>query len=524
MKPQSRLCRSGYYRNLAILLLLALTLFHLWYIGAGFLDLAPDEAHYWEWSRRLDWSYYSKGPMVAYLIAASTRLCGNTEFCVRLPAALMALGTVSVIFLLARRLFASERAGFLAVLACSVIPLYAAGSILMTIDAPLAFFWALALFGVQRATSNAKGDSQETARNWGWWFLFGCALGLGLQSKYSMALFLLCLSLYMVLTPRARSCLKEKRLYFALLLGVALFTPVIVWNAGHDWVSLWHVMGQAGLLDRGAGFSMKSFLEFLGSQIGVVSPLLFFALVAALVRSGRLGLADQKDPHLFLFLFSSPFLAFFLVWSLFQKVQANWAAPAYLMATVALAAWWDELLNRVEGTRKWLLGTAIGMVLLPGTLMIVVGHFPGALRLVGIDLPPQVDLTKKLQGWRELGAAAGKMMEMSRDRKIFLASDSYQVASELAFYVPGQPKVYNISLGRRMNQYDIWGGLDSLQGEDLLLVTLGDGDVHPSLRNACRKVEKVQVVTTFYLGRPANSFSFFNCEQYKGVLQEKITY
>jgi hypothetical protein len=283
-------------------------------------------------------------------------------------------------------------------------------------------------------------------------------------------------------------------------------------------------MGQAGLLDRGAGFSMKSFLEFLGSQIGVVSPLLFFALVAALVRSGRLALADQKDPHLFLFLFSSPFLAFFLLWSLFQKVQANWAAPAYLMVTVALAAWWDELLNRVEGTRKWLLGTAIGMVLLPGTLMIVVGHFPGALRLVGIDLPPQVDLTKRLRGWRELGAAAGKMMEMSRDRKIFLASDSYQVASELAFYVPGQPKVYNISLGRRMNQYDIWGGLDSLQGEDLLLVTLGDGDVHPSLRNACRKVEKVQVVTTFHLGRPANSFSFFNCEQYKGVLQEKITY
>ncbi|HEV8341202.1 MAG TPA: glycosyltransferase family 39 protein [Candidatus Binatia bacterium] len=518
MKPQSRLCRSGYYRNLAILLLLALTLFHLWYIGAGFLDLAPDEAHYWEWSRRLDLSYYSKGPMVAYLIAASTRLCGNTEFCVRLPAALMALGTVSVIFLLARRLFASERAGFLAVLACSAIPLYAAGSILMTIDAPLAFFWALALFGVQRATSNADGDSQETTKNWGWWFLFGCALGLGLQSKYSMALFLLCLSLYMVLTPRARSCLKEKRLYFALLLGVALFTPVIVWNARHDWVSLWHVMGQAGLLDRGAGFSTKSFLEFLGSQIGVVSPLLFFALVAALVRSGRLGLADQKDPHLFLFLFSSPFLAFFLLWSLYQKVQANWAAVGYLAVVVALAGWWDELLNRAgNGPKRFFLNGIFSTVLLPGALLVALGHFPGLLEQAGIDLPVQIDPTKRLKGWKELGMAVGKIREESPDREVFLVSDSYQIASEMAFYVPGQPRVYNINLGRRMNQYDIWGGLDNLRGKNLLFVTYHNGKTDPILQDACRKVEKVKDVKIFYRKYPAQFFSVFFCGQYRGT-------
>jgi hypothetical protein len=50
------------YRVLTLLWLLALTVFHLWFIGSGRWPLASDEAHYWEWSRRLDWSYYSKAP------------------------------------------------------------------------------------------------------------------------------------------------------------------------------------------------------------------------------------------------------------------------------------------------------------------------------------------------------------------------------------------------------------------------------------------------------------------------------
>ena len=74
------------HRGLALSWLLGLALLHLWMIASGHWPLIADEAHYWEWSRRLDWSYYSKGPMVAYLIALPTRLGANTEFWVRLPA------------------------------------------------------------------------------------------------------------------------------------------------------------------------------------------------------------------------------------------------------------------------------------------------------------------------------------------------------------------------------------------------------------------------------------------------------
>ena len=98
------------YRDLALGWLLLLTLLHLWMIASGRWPLSADEAHYWEWSRRLDWSYYSKGPMVAYLIALSTRLGGHTEFWVRLPAVLLGTATAGIAYLLARRIVPGARA------------------------------------------------------------------------------------------------------------------------------------------------------------------------------------------------------------------------------------------------------------------------------------------------------------------------------------------------------------------------------------------------------------------------------
>ena len=66
---------------------------------AGFdpFTLIEDEAHYWEWSRRLGLSYYSKGPGVAWAIALATALFGDVEWAVRLPAMIASsVGSVAV--------------------------------------------------------------------------------------------------------------------------------------------------------------------------------------------------------------------------------------------------------------------------------------------------------------------------------------------------------------------------------------------------------------------------------------------
>ncbi len=510
------------YRLFTLVLLGGLTLFHLWYIGAGILDLAPDEAHYWDWSRRLDWSYYSKGPLVAYLIALSTSLGGSTEFFVRLPAVLLALGTAFLTSLLTERLFSRDRAAFLAVLALSLLPLYAAGSILMTIDAPFVFFWALALFALHQAVRGPQSPPHPLKPGV-WWGLFGTALGLGFLSKYTMLLLLPCLTLYLFRSPLARGWRRWKELPLALLLGSLFTLPVIVWNARHGWVSLRHVLGQAGLAGGKGHFSTRTFFEFLGSQAGVVSPLLFLALAAAMIRSGRLGLREGRDEYLFLFSFSAPVLTFFLLWSLYEKVQANWAAPAYLTAAIALAGWGEELLQRAhDAKRRRRLVLAFSVTLLPGLLLQAVGHFPTLVDAIGVDLPPKADPTRRLQGWRELGEAVGRLLrERGGDPPLFLVSDRYQIASELAFYVPGQPRVFNLNLGRRLNQYDIWGGLETLRGQDILFVTYDDGEAPPEIRGACKRVEKAEVVRTFHRGRPAHTFSIFHCEGLREVPEKK---
>ena len=225
-------------------LLLGGALFHLAYVVVGPLSLSPDEAHYWEWSRRLDWSYYSKGPAVAWIIAASTALLGATELGVRAPAVLLALGTGLVGMRLSLDLFASRRAAFLAAALGASLPLYSAGSMLMTIDAPFLFFWSIAAWSTWRAL---RGPGA-------WWVVCGVAIGLGTLGKYTMALFVPCAIGAVALGSRDRRA-AAAGLACALAIAIPFAAPIVYWNAQHDWVSLRHVLAQTGLAGGGEAFS-----------------------------------------------------------------------------------------------------------------------------------------------------------------------------------------------------------------------------------------------------------------------------
>lgn len=503
------------YKSFTILVLMGTTLLHLWYIGAGLTNLAPDEAHYWDWSRRLDWSYYSKPPLVAYLIAASTHLVANTEFGVRLPAIFLGLVTGVLLYLISRTIFASERAAFLTVVLFVAVPLHSAGSMLMTIDAPLIFFWALGLFSLWKAIHTVPSSMSSAWGHRRWWVLLGIALGLGLLSKYAMGFFLLCLGCYLLTSAVAHPFLTRPHPYVAILFAILMFAPVLVWNAHHDWVSLRHVAGQAGLSKDTIELSTKTFFNFLASQFGVISPFLFLLALAAIVRSGLAGFRDKRDEHLYLFLFSAPLLCLFLIWSLFTKVQGNWTAPAYVSAVVSLGRWFDELLQEArvsERGKRW--AQVFTFSVLSGFLVVTAGHFPSLLPLMGIHLPPNLDPTSRLQGWRELGDTTGAIIEASGRKDLFIMSDRYQLTSELAFYTPGQPEAYSINLGRRLNQYDIWGGLDALRGRDGLFVTDWTVDAPEQMRQACESIERIRVFHTYLRGPPNKTFSIFFCKNF----------
>jgi 4-amino-4-deoxy-L-arabinose transferase-like glycosyltransferase len=203
---------SALFRNRYLILagvLLAATLYRLWYSTQ--LELVGDEAYYWLWSRRLDLAYLDKGPVIAWFIAAGTAVFGQTPFGIRFFAVILSTATGVGLFLLARRLF-SDRVGFWTLLLAGLSPMFAVGSILMTIDTPLIFFWTFAAL----AFWSAKDSTRFLP-----WIVTGLLVGLSTLSKYTGAMELVSFALFCLWHAPSRKQLLNGR--FLVLLVVVGF-------------------------------------------------------------------------------------------------------------------------------------------------------------------------------------------------------------------------------------------------------------------------------------------------------------
>ncbi|HWB53052.1 MAG TPA: glycosyltransferase family 39 protein, partial [Tepidisphaeraceae bacterium] len=267
------------------LIFIALMLFgavmHIRYLNHNCpLGLSEDEAHYWDWSRQLGLSYYSKGPLVAYLIHASCAIFGNTMPAVRYPAILLSLCSGLLTYWLIVKLFSSDRLALGSALLSMTIPVFVAGSMLMTIDSPFYFFWALATCLAAKAIFDN--------RKWPW-PLAGVAMGLGFLAKYTMFVWPLCLIPFFIVDRPARRHLRSAWFWSFLPIALAFTTPVIIFNAQHHWVTVYHVHA-----DTIAGFSWGNLPAFLLGQAAILGFSIFFILVGAIAYVFRQGRADPN--------------------------------------------------------------------------------------------------------------------------------------------------------------------------------------------------------------------------------------
>jgi undecaprenyl-diphosphatase len=504
------------YSTILFLCLLSISLFRIYYILNGSLDLTPDEAHYWEWSRRLDWSYYSKGPMIAYLIRIGTSLFGDSTFGVRIMAVLCSALSSFFLYILGKKMY-DESVGLFSALLLQIIPLFSTFGFIFTIDSPFILFWTLSLlFFWQAISSQSTSEIQEpkltkesqisNLKSQLYWVVLGLTVGLGLLTKYTMAFFYPCALLVLLFSKDLTRTLLTKGPYIGLIISLLVFSPVIIWNANYDWITLKHTAGQAHI-SEGFQISLKSFFEFIGSQLGVITPILCVLMALALwkLRKNREGA--------FLFWFSIPVITFFILKSIQAKVQANWALPGYIAWIVAFSSYYMK--------NFYTLGKAMQIVIVSALVLSMavtsVAHYPSI-----VNLPVKLDPTERLHGWQELGDEVTKIYEeMSATRPVFILADTYQVASLLAFYVQGHPVTYNINLGRRMNQYDIWPGFQDLIHYDAILVTVGDNAFPAELTPAFRKVEKRVLKAYTKKHIELRDYSIFLCYDFKGLKEKK---
>ncbi len=418
------------------LLLLALPLGRAALQSAAGLELHFDEAQYWEWSRRLDWGYYSKGPLVAWLIAASTALFGDGEWQVRLPAWLAFDAFLLLLFFSARDVAASTRAGWWAVALALATPLLFLLGGVMTTDVLLLPLWTLGLWGAWRLA--ARGEA-------GGWYFLGVAVGLGALTKLTVLLLPLLAIPLVVASPVARSTLRTAHPWAAALLALVLAAPVVGWNAAHGWVLLRHDQGHV----LGPGETQGNLVELLIGQAAAALPLAAGVLVAGLWRVPRGG-----GPRV-LWGISAATLGLNAFKALWSKVQLNWPTPGYVGFLVLLA---ESAPGLARTRRAWLLAA-----MAVGCLASVLAHFPQAIGLQGARAP-----FAEMKAWRapltELAARAGPVD--------FLLTSRYTLATELAFYWPGQPPVFLTGdLDRRMNQYDLWPGVNTQVGRTGVFVS-----------------------------------------------------
>src|ERR1700722_19237586 len=312
---------SRYWRH-ALFGVFAITLARLFWLVHGGTDLYPDEAQYWLWSLHPAWGYYSKPPLLAGLSALSTYALGDSEAAIRLAPPLLHFGTALAVFHIGKRLY-DARAGFWSALAYATLPGVSVSAALISTDAPLLLAWALALYAFIRAREAGGGR---------WWYAVGAAAGLGLLAKYAMAYWLLSALLYLVLFRAERRHLTGYAK--ATALALLIYLPNFVWNFGHGFVSYRHTEQNAA--SHGPLINPMNFVEFFASQFGVFGPVFFVALLL-IVLNARKSLAPR--PATLLAAFALPTLAMMLVVSFISHAQPNWSAPAYVSATVLVAAW-----------------------------------------------------------------------------------------------------------------------------------------------------------------------------------------
>jgi 4-amino-4-deoxy-L-arabinose transferase-like glycosyltransferase len=376
---------------------------------AATAPLAPDETYYWVWSHALASGYLDHPPMVALWIKAGTLLAGQTAAGVRLLGPVAAALASCMLYDAGRALFPCTRAAVTAVLLLNATLLLGVGTVIMTPDSPLLFFWTATLWAAARIAAGGPGV---------WWLAAGVFGGLALDSKYTALFLWIGLGLWVLLVPSVRPWLRRWQPWAACAIGLLLFAPVLAWNAAHHWVGF---VKQGGRIEDWHPARALGFLaELIGGQIGLATPLVWALCMAGLWVAVRRAVRRRDAAWSLLGALSVPPVLVFLQHVTGDRVQGNWPAIIYPALTLAAGA---------LTVRRSFLNGAIGL----GFAITALAYVQASTGL--IPLSPRFDpIALRLGGWDGLGRQVRGMYDASGAG--FVAVDGYGVASELAWWLP----------------------------------------------------------------------------------------
>ena len=450
-------------------------------IYSGFADLFPEEAYYWNYAKHLDIGYLDHPPMVAWLIHLGTRIFGETEFGVRictLPCSLVA----SFFVYRSTLLFYGRREAVFAALLAQVLPFFFMIGFMITPDAPLTACWAGALYFLARVFFGSSARA---------WLGVGICLGLGMLSKYTIALVGVSALVFMVLDAPSRFWFLRLAPYGAVALSMLIFSPVIFWNAAHHWISF-----AFQSKDRVAEARRFSTHELLGAMLALLTPVGFVTAASDLLRSESTDPAGARR-RLFARVFTLVPLTIFLFFSFTHRVKLNWTGPLWLALLPVIAA---TLASNWQGRRFLRMGWAVTLVVFPLIYVVQLQYL--AKGLPGLGYSANLELLPV--GWSEMGhqieaaKKAARLQIAAGERLLVVGLDRNFIASEAAFYSSDR----NVSVaettgahlfGGRSLMYELWFPEKAQYGANLLLVSFNKSDLEGGrIRKRCGKMGDVE--------------------------------
>lgn len=453
---------------------------------AATLGPGNDEAYHALFAVRLDWSYFDHPPMMALIARAGMLLSGGRLEIWALRAGFVLLGAGST-WMMARLTarFFGERAGLIAAIGLNATAYYgiAAGTFVLP-DGPLLFFWLLTL---DRLAASLDEPDRIAP-----WIGLGLAWGGAMLSKYFAVFLPAGAVLYLVIDPPARRCLRYPGPYLAAVVGVILFSPVVLWNATHGWASF---AFQGGRAASSGGFNGKLLIEAIGGQALYLMPWMWLFLWIAIVGAIRRP-RDTRDKF-FLSQMLLP-LAMFLVVACRSPTLPHWSLVGMLPAFPIMARDWADRPKPRTRTRLTILIAAP----IAGALLFAIEAQTGAFQKKGVRdhfgwIDPVSDPTTDMTGWGVVAAELRSSGLLDRPGEFLFTSKWYH-SGHLAFATGDRYPIlcYN---PKSSHNFAYWRPSADWVGHTGTLVVINESSTEPGMFD--RWFERIEPIGEFAIER-----------------------
>lgn len=484
-------------------------------LNVGLID---DEAYHWTWSQMLSLSYYDHPAMIAWLEYLSTSILGQTVFAIRLPAFICYSLTIYFAWKLAKELFGLVSAQ-VTVLLLLWSPFWGFGGYVASPEPPFMLCWILACWVFWQGV-------REDAERWSpkkTWLYLGLIMGLGLNSKFVIAMLAPGFGLYLLFKPQHRKLLLTRWPWIGFLVATVLCLPIFLWNLEYGWPGFIYQFH-----DRHSGdvFSLQRWLGWWAAQWGLMTPVVYFMMILVFIKAYR----QRAQAHWgFVFYLALPSIAVFYPQPLFADYKPHWSGAAYLIICLAIGSLWEQGLSRkykilIQPRSRWIAGTVIAIFVFFNILIYAPFTYPFMPKVYRTISSQEkwkttYDLSNEFHGWKELGhflTDKQKQTHWTTGSEPFLAALRYETTAQ-TWWGTGQ-RVFSLSNPR--SHYTVrqehHQSLEAFKGKNALVVTTEKYPANPmdeSYFDRCTSED----FKYYRYDELSRIFTIWFCENFQGI-------